>query len=163
MKGDRNIFTATGNLVGEPELDEVTVRGERKAVMKFRILQNLSDKDGDVLGVNVTAWGGRARYVHRQWQAGNLVKGTRVRVDGPVKLHAYAAQDGTPKASLDLTLSHLDFAPIPRIDESAENSRPAARASERRETVGAGARTGSEPNFGGGGGNGEHDDSEIPF
>ena len=151
MKGDVNAFSVTGNLVGDPALEEVTVDREPKAIMTFRMLQNLSERDNDVLAVNVTAWGARARYVHSQWMSGNLVKGTRVRVDGRIKLDVYTNSQGEARGSVDLTLEHLDFAPIPRTNSEERTRSSSNRRRSSRATVGAGTR--SAP----------RDDSDIPF
>ena len=97
-----------GNLTADVEL-KYTQSGVACASFTVAVNKNWTDKTTNekrekVTFFRVTVWRGQAETVSQY-----LKKGSQVFVTGEVEASAYSAQDGTPRASLELTAQNVTF------------------------------------------------------
>ena len=99
-----NVLNIIGNLTRDPESRQV---GD-KTVCNFTVAVNRRQKDKDGNNVadffRISAWGKIGETCQKY-----LTKGRKVGVTGSVSVHPYAGQDGTPKASLEVFASEVEF------------------------------------------------------
>lgn len=99
-----NVLTIAGNLTRDPESRQV---GD-KTVCNFTVAVNRRqrDKDGNTVAdfFRVSAWGKVGESCQKY-----LTKGRKVGVTGSVSVHAYIAQDGTAKGSLEVFAQDVEF------------------------------------------------------
>lgn len=99
-----NVLNIIGNLTRDPESRQV---GD-KTVCNFTVAVNRRQKDKDGNNVadffRISAWGKIGETCQKY-----LTKGRKVGVTGNVSVHPYAGQDGTPKASLEVFASDVEF------------------------------------------------------
>ncbi len=105
-----NKLMIIGNLTRDPELRTVqTVNGD-VSVCDFTVAVNRrqrgqnSDSQPDADFFRVTTWRGLADTCSRY-----LAKGRKVAVTGPVSVRTYQANDGTTRASLEVTAEDVEF------------------------------------------------------
>lgn len=99
-----NHLTIIGNLTGDP-VSRTTQSG--KTVCTFTVAVNRRRKgDGQQEAdfFRVSAWGQTGENCQKY-----LTKGRKVCVSGPVSCSAFAKQDGTPGASLDVFANEIEF------------------------------------------------------
>ena len=99
-----NKLTIIGNLTRDPEtrpVGENTVCNFTVAVNR-RKTRNNQNPEADYF--RVSAWGELGNNCQKY-----LTKGRKVAVVGPVSVHAFAAQDGTPKGSLEVKADEVEF------------------------------------------------------
>lgn len=112
-----------GNLTRDPELrtvrDNISVCDFTVAVNRRRGQQNDGQPEADFF--RVTAWRGLAENCQRY-----LAKGRKVGVLGSVSVRTYQANDGTTRASLEVTADDVEFL-SPR-NEGGSYDAPAATA-----------------------------------
>lgn len=99
-----NKLTIIGNLTRDPEL---RTTGSGHNVCSFTVAVNRRKKiegqpEADFF--RVTAWNGLADVCQRY-----LVKSSKVAVTGPVAVSTYQANDGSTRASLDVTADDVEF------------------------------------------------------
>lgn len=97
------MITIIGNLTRAPETRQV---GD-KSVCNFTVAVNRKKKpDGtqEADFFRVSAWGKTGEPCQKY-----LDKGKKVCVVGTVSAHAYAGQDGTPQASLEVFAQNVEF------------------------------------------------------
>lgn len=112
-----NRLTIIGNLTRTPE---ARATADGNTVTVFTVAVNRGDRNGHPMAdyVRVSAWNKLGENCGRY-----LDKGKKVCVTGPVRASAYLGQDGTPRASLEMTAREVEFL-IPR-GETVESSAPA--------------------------------------
>lgn len=112
-----NRLTIIGNLTRAPE---VRTAADGSVVTAFTVAVNRGSKNGHPMAdyVRVSAWNKLGENCGRY-----LDKGKKVCVTGPVRASAYLGQDGTPRASLEMTAREVEFL-TPR-GETVEGSAPA--------------------------------------
>jgi len=115
-----NKQVAIGNLVRDPESRQV---GD-KTVCNFTIAVNRRKKiegqpDADFF--RVSAWGNLGMNCQKY-----LVKGKKVCVTGPVSVHVYAKQDGTPGGNLELMAEDIEFLSPAGENGAVQNTAQAA-------------------------------------
>jgi len=106
-----NKLTIIGNLTRDPEL-RTTTSGLN--VCTFTVAVNKRKKEGQEQEADffrVTAWRERGELC-----AKFLQKGKKVCVIGPVGVSTYEAQDGSTKASLEVTADEIEFL-SPRVSD----------------------------------------------
>lgn len=103
-----NKLTIIGNLTADPEL-RTTQTG--KNVCGFTVAVNKRNSD-DADFFRVTAWDALGENCKKF-----LMKGRKVCVVGPVSVRTYQANDGTTKASLEVTAQDVEFL-TPRTDRA---------------------------------------------
>lgn len=108
-----NKLTIIGNLTADPEL-RTTQDGIN--VCNFTVAVNRKQREGADF-FRVTAWRQLGENCGKF-----LSKGRKVCVVGPVSVHIYQANDGTTKASLEVTAEDVEFL-TPRT-ESADGGLP---------------------------------------
>lgn len=115
-----NKLFVTGNLVRDPE-SSTTQDG--KTVCNFTIACNRRQKDKDGKNVadffRVSAWNALGENCQKY-----LAKGRKVAVVGAVSVHAYSAQDGTAKGSLEVLAQDVEFLSSANSGEQAQESAP---------------------------------------
>lgn len=98
-------LTIIGNLTGDPELRTTTTGNE---VCNFTVAVNrrktANNQTPEADFFRVSAWGERGKVCNQY-----LTKGKKVAVIGQVSAHAYTAQDGTARASLDVFAEDVEF------------------------------------------------------
>ena len=94
-----NKLTIIGNLTRDPEM-RITQSG--KSVCTFTVAVN--KRNGDAEFFRVTAWEERGKVCEKY-----LSKGKKVCVVGPVGVSTYQANDGSTKASLEVTADDVEF------------------------------------------------------
>lgn len=98
-------LTIIGNLTGDPELRTTTTGSE---VCSFTVAVNrrktANNQTPEADFFRVSAWGERGKVCNQY-----LTKGKKVAVIGQVSAHAYTAQDGTARASLDVFAEDVEF------------------------------------------------------
>jgi len=107
-----NRFEGRGNLAAAPELKQVEVDGEQRAVAELRIYFDRSVPDGDGCfedrgGFWLTAnlWGERAEQV-----ASLLPKGARVHVTGTLVRDTWTDKDsGEERSAFELVADHVSL------------------------------------------------------
>lgn len=113
-----NSLTIIGNVTRTPET-AATQTGKR--VCNFTVAVNRRGEQKDVDYFRVTAWeqlgDNCARY---------LDKGRKVAVRGMVSARAYIANDGSPRASLEITAQEVEFL------SSRQDAAPVEDAQERQ-------------------------------
>lgn len=112
-----NRLTIIGNLTRTPE---ARATADGNTVTVFTVAVNRGDRNGHPMAdyVRVSAWNKLGENCGRY-----LDKGKKVCVTGPVRASAYLGQDGTPRASLEMTAREVEFL-TPR-GETVESSAPA--------------------------------------
>lgn len=108
-----NVLNIIGNLTRDPESRQV---GD-KSVCNFTVAVNRRKKvegqpDADFF--RVSAWGKTGENCQKF-----LSKGRKVGVTGSVSVHPFAGQDGTPKASLEVLASDVEFLSSGNSEQSA--------------------------------------------
>lgn len=155
-------ITIVGNLGSDPEM-RYTPSGVPVTSFSVAVNRKVKLQDGSVqektTWFRVTAWRQLAETCSQY-----LSKGRMVLIEGEVEVSAYAAQDGTPRASLELTARDVRFlggrsdAPAPGVASSAPagayNAAP-QRAAPRPAASVAPSNFGPPPP--------ELHDEEIPF
>lgn len=118
-----NVLNITGNLTRDPESRQV---GD-KTVCNFTVAVNRRQKDKDGNNVadffRISAWGKIGETCQKY-----LTKGRKVGVTGSVSVHPYAGQDGTPKASLEVFASEVEFLSSGNNSEQSAPAQAAASA-----------------------------------
>lgn len=114
-----------GNLTRDPELR--TVR-DGIAVCSFTVAVNRRNRGAeagqpDADYFRVTTWRGLAENCGRY-----LAKGRKVAVTGSVSVSIYTANDGSTRASLDVTADDVEF-----LTPKSEGAAPAAVPQEKRD------------------------------
>lgn len=113
-----NKLIIIGNLVKDPETRELHQDGSNAtALCTFTVAVN--SRNGDPEYFRVTAWRKLAETCARY-----LEKGRKVCVTGPVSVHVYKTQDGTPRATLEVEAQDVEFL-SPRKGDAAEPAAPA--------------------------------------
>lgn len=95
-----NRLTIIGNLTCDPEL-RTTQDG--KNVCTFTVAVNRRGREGADY-FRVSAWNAMGENCHKY-----LAKGRKVAVCGMVSAHAYTAQDGSARASLEVIAQDVEF------------------------------------------------------
>lgn len=117
-----NVLTIAGNLTRDPESRQV---GD-KTVCNFTVAVNRRqrDKDGNTVAdfFRVSAWGKTGESCQKY-----LSKGRKVGVTGSVSVHAYIAQDGTAKGSLEVFAQDVEFLSSGNSSEQTQTA-PAEQA-----------------------------------
>lgn len=106
MAGE-TIITVVGNLTDDPEL---TFTASGAPVANFTVAstprtfdrQSNEWKDGDALFIRCAAWRGLAENV-----AGSLQKGSRVIVQGALRVRNYERQDGSRGTSVEMNVDEI--------------------------------------------------------
>lgn len=96
-----NHLIMIGNLTRDPEL-RTTQSGLN--VCTFTVAVNRRGKEQGADYFRVTAWRQLAGLCHQY-----LAKGRKVAVTGSVSVSTYAAQDGSTRASLEVTADNVEF------------------------------------------------------
>lgn len=96
-----NKLFVIGNLTGDPQ-SRVTQTG--KNVCSFTVAVNRRGKKDETDFFRVTVWDKLAEICQN-----SLSKGKKVSVVGPVSVSTYNAQDGSTRASLDVTANEVEF------------------------------------------------------
>lgn len=96
-----NKLFVIGNLTGDPQ-SRVTQTG--KNVCSFTVAVNRRGKKDEADFFRVTVWDKLAEICQN-----SLSKGKKVSVVGPVSVSTYNAQDGSTRASLDVTANEVEF------------------------------------------------------
>ena len=108
-----NKLTIIGNLTRDPEL-QTTTNGI--SVCNFSVAVNRRGRNDNQNGeptadyFRVTAWRERGELCAKY-----LAKGRKVCVIGPVSVKTYTANDGTTRASLEVTADEVEFL-SPHVD-----------------------------------------------
>ena len=96
-----------GNLGGDPEL-RYTPSGNPVTGFNVAVNSVYNRADGEKVEettwFKVTAWNRLAENANQFLQ-----KGSSVLVEGRIKIEQYTAQDGTPRANMNLTASNMQF------------------------------------------------------
>jgi single-strand DNA-binding protein len=129
-----NKLTIIGNLTRDPELRSVNTVNGPVSVCDFTVAvnsrrrgQNNSQQQDEATFFRCTAWRGLADVISRY-----AAKGTKVCVMGPVSVRTYTANDGTTRASLEVTVEDFEFASSRNDGASAGSNyqQPAAPAAQ---------------------------------
>ena len=113
-----NKLVLTGNLTRSPELRS-TPNGI--PVCTFTIAVNGRKSDDPTAYFRITVWRQLAEICNRY-----LTKGKKVFVSGPVSVSTYTANDGTTRASLEVTAEDVEF--LSHAGTGAENATVDAQA-----------------------------------
>ena len=119
-----NKLTIIGNLTRDPEL-RTTTSGVN--VCSFTVAVNRRNRRDDQNGqpeadfFRVTAWRQLADICSRY-----LAKGRKVCVVGSVSVHTYTGNDGTTRASLEVTADEVEFLSSRNDGEAGGYAAPAA-------------------------------------
>lgn len=122
-----NSLTIIGNLTRDPQIRTVNTANGDVSVCSFGVAVNRRKNAGQQEQAdffNVTAWRQLGEACSRY-----LAKGRKVCVCGPVSVRTYQAQDGSTRASLEVTAEEVGFlssrdeaqaaAPAPVIDQAS--------------------------------------------
>lgn len=107
-----NRLTIIGNLTRDPEL-RTTQDG--KNVCTFTVAVNRRGREGADY-FRVSAWNAMGENCHKY-----LAKGRKVAVCGTIGAHAYTAQDGSARASLEVMAQDVEFLTPRNQGESGES------------------------------------------
>lgn len=103
-----NKLTIIGNLTRDPELRSVNTANGPVSVCSFTVAVNRRGRGQNAQEqtdfFRVTVWRALAETCAKY-----LAKGRKVAVVGPVSVSTYQAQDGTTRASLDVTADDVEF------------------------------------------------------
>ena len=101
-----------GNLGRDPET-RYTGKGMLNVSFSVATSRRWTDQGGQqqekTTWFRVTAWGKLAETLDKMTQDGYLEKGKQVFVSGRIDLNEYTGQDGTPRASLELTADDVQL------------------------------------------------------
>ena len=108
-------ITAVGYIAADPELKTVkTKNGDQQQVAKFTLLVNKRVSGEDrVNRINCSVWGPRSKTVDDY-----LTKGSQVTITGQGYVEAFERKDGTPGASLDVSVSEFTLPVKPKAAAS---------------------------------------------
>lgn len=126
-----NKLIITGHLTRDVELRKASINGQDVDVCNFTVAVNRrqrgKNEQGDADFFRVTAWRGLAQNCAKY-----LSKGKHVLITGSVSGRAYKANDGEPRASLEVTADDIEFlSPAggnTNRNESASNGKDASNA-----------------------------------
>ena len=103
-----NKLMIIGNLTRDPELRSVNTANGPVSVCSFTVAVNRRGRGQNAQEqtdfIRVTAWRGLGETCSRF-----LAKGRKVYAAGPVSVSTYQAQDGTTRASLEMTADEVEF------------------------------------------------------
>ena len=121
-----NKLTIIGNLTRDPELRQVNTANGPVSVCSFTVAVNArrgrqNDGQEQTDFFRVTAWRGLGETVARYQR-----KGSKICVVGPVTVRTYQAQDGTTRASLEVTAEDIEFVGGRSDGEAGGYAAPAA-------------------------------------
>jgi len=128
-----------GNLTRDPQLRTVNTPAGEVSVCSFGIAvnrRNSRNQNGqeETDFFNITAWRGLGENCSKF-----LAKGRKVAVTGPVSVRTYQANDGTTRASLEVTADDVEFlTPRDGAAAPAGGFAPAARQAAPTAQVPAG-------------------------
>ena len=132
-----NKLTIIGNLTRDPEL-RTTSAGVN--VCDFTVAVNRRNRNRDAQNgqpeadfFRVSAWRERGELCAKY-----LAKGRKVCVVGPVSVRTYQANDGTTRASLEVTADEVEFLSSRNDGESGGYTAPAAPEAPSAEPQAAG-------------------------
>lgn len=117
-----NRLTIIGNLTRDPETKN-TQDGKTVCVFTVAVNRYKRDESGNTQAdfFRVSAWDKLGDNCQRF-----LTKGKKVAVVGPVSVHAYTAQDGSARASLEVRANDVEF--LSARTDGDENQTPQAAA-----------------------------------
>ena len=98
-----NKLMIIGNLTNEPELRS-TADGKEVCTFTVAVNRRKSNQNPQADFFRVNAWGEKGK-VCKQY----LTKGKKVCVTGQVSVHAYTAQDGSARGSLEVFAEDVEF------------------------------------------------------
>ena len=117
-----NVLNIIGNLTRDPESRQV---GD-KTVCNFTVAVNRRQRR-DAQGnqpeadfFRVSAWGNMGENCQKY-----IKKGSKVGVTGKVSVHPFLGQDGTPKASLEVFASEVEFLNSGNSSEQSQSAQAA--------------------------------------
>jgi single-strand DNA-binding protein len=109
-----------GNLTANPESRQVSTADGTNTVCNFNVATNrVVHGQKQTTYFRVSCWGRQAENAMKY-----LVKGRRVAVTGPVSARGYQAQDGTIRASLEVSAMEIEY--MGGRQESAQAAPPPA-------------------------------------
>lgn len=118
MSGTYQSIVVMGRLGSDPSMkylpDGIT------AVTSFSVAVD-GFKDKPTVWFKTTAWRKTAELVNQ-----HLSKGDQVLIDGTITASAYTAQDGTPRASLELSIDKIVFIDVAKWKNGAEGGEAAS-------------------------------------
>ena len=130
-----NKLTIIGNLTRDPEL-RTTSTGVN--VCDFTVAVNRRNRNRDAQNgqpeadfFRVSAWRERGELCAKY-----LAKGRKVCVIGPVSVRTYQANDGTTRASLEVTAEDVEFLSARNDGEAGAYSAPAAAPAAEPQAAG---------------------------
>lgn len=118
-----NMVHVIGNLTADPEIKQVQTSGGMATVTTFTVAVNRHHGGVDYVDYfRVSVWSRMAENAKKF-----LAKGRKVAVSGAVTARAYTAQDGSPRASLEIVqVFGLEFlSPSNRGEGAAQSQQPA--------------------------------------
>ena len=107
-----NRLTIIGNLTRTPE---ARATADGNTVTAFTVAVNRRGREGADY-FRVSAWNAMGENCHKY-----LAKGRKAAVCGAVSAHAYTAQDGSARASLDVMAQDVEFLTPRNQGESGES------------------------------------------
>ena len=107
-----NSIYILGRLTADPEL-RTTPTG--KSVCSFTVAVNKPGTDKKADFMRVTAWDKQAEKCAKY-----ISKGSQVLVQGEPYAEAFTGRDGKPRASLHITLNHIEFLSRPKSDTNGD-------------------------------------------
>ena len=115
-----NKLIIIGNLTASPESRLVDTANGTQTVCNFNVAVNRKIRNNDITEYfRVSCWNKQAENVMKY-----LVKGSKVCVEGPISARGYIANDGTAKASLEMSAINIEFLSSPRQNNGQTQQAP---------------------------------------
>ena len=100
-----NKLIIIGRLTADPEKREAVTQNGSQAVCNFSVAVNRKTRNGDFTEYfRVSCWNKQAENAYKY-----LRRGSQVCVTGPVTARAYAGNDGTLRASMEISAVDIEF------------------------------------------------------
>ena len=137
-----NKFIGVGNLTRDIEL-RYAPNGTAIASTGLAMNRKWKGQDGqmkeEVTFVDITAFGRTAEVMNQY-----LRKGSKILVEGRLKLDSWVAQDGSKRSKHSISIDHMQM-----LDGKQQNSAPAGQQGYQQNSVPAGGQQGYQQNQGG--------------
>lgn len=117
-----NKLYIVGRFTADPEIREVDVKGETRALTKFTLAVPGRQKDEPADFFHCTAWGGAAELIGKYCR-----KGDKLALCGSIRLYTYTDKDGCRVNAHDVNVETFDF-----MSRASADTQPTSQNRRRR-------------------------------
>lgn len=117
-----NKLYIVGRFTADPEIREVQVKDETRALVKFTVAVPGRQKDDPADFFHCTAWGGAAELIGKYCR-----KGDKLALCGSIRLYTYTDKDGCRVNAHEVNVETFDF-----MSRSPSDTKPTSQYRRKR-------------------------------